>query len=87
MEYCTCGKPLEFMEYDLRNGTLPSILVGCTSCKIKFFITATEVHDLDMMPHMKFDDWIMIKKEGKFSIKGKTISMHVINKLQPNRLL
>jgi hypothetical protein len=85
MEYCTCGKPLEFIEFSLLVGTIPSVLVGCTHCKIKFYITKTELHNIDQMPHMRFDDWVAIKENGKFSLKGK-IRKPIMNLLQPKLL-
>lgn len=68
---CTCGRPLQFMEYLLTLGLPPTIKVGCPCCNIKFFVTAENV-DVEEMPHMSFDTWQTLSKSGVLNIKGKT---------------
>ena len=66
---CTCGRPIEFMEYHICKGILPMVKVGCPDCKIKFFVSAEEIN-VEELPHMMYDDWFRLTKWGNYNIRG-----------------
>jgi hypothetical protein len=66
---CTCGRPIEFMEYNCHKGIAPMVKVGCPDCGIMFFLLEQDVK-VDEMPHMNQLDWLMLMKRGKFCNKG-----------------
>lgn len=71
---CTCGRPIEFMEYIIIHGLTSLIKVGCPDCLIMFYLEASK-YDVPEIPKMNQLDWLTLLNKGKVSTKGKCKEM------------